>query len=105
MLISFLLRPSSFLENKKVITLKRKNHEEGNLEIHHSDSCGHLDRHRHQPGSHQLLVGATPDPSIREGNQEKEDEHPLFQFILNFYLNYLELSKTIHIFATKDVCS
>ena len=39
------------------------------------------------------------------GDQSKESEYPLFQFILNFYLNYLELSKTIHIFATKDVCS
>jgi hypothetical protein len=30
------------------------------LEIHHSDSCGHLDRHRHQLGSHQLHCGLTP---------------------------------------------
>ena len=81
MVFSFLPPPSSLLENKKVITLKRKNHEEGNLEIHHSDSSSHLDRYRHQPGCHQLHLlreptpspsqeegKATPNPSIREGN-------------------------------------
>ncbi len=39
---------------------KVQSYEEGYLEIHHSDSCGHLDRHRHQLGSHQLHCGLTP---------------------------------------------
>ena len=46
--------PSSFLENKKVITLKRKNHEKGYLEIHHSDRSSHTDCHRYQPWGYQL---------------------------------------------------
>ena len=49
---------------------KVQSYEEGNLEIHHSDSSGHLDRHRHQPGSHQLHLlrkGAHPLPLPRGG--------------------------------------
>ena len=57
---------------------KVQSYEKGNLEIHHSDRSGHLDRHRHQPGGYQLhlLKGATPDPSIREGDQEERGAHP-----------------------------
>ena len=57
---------------------KVQSYEKGYLEIHHSDRSGHLDRHRHQPGGYQLhlLKGATPDPSIREGDQEERGAHP-----------------------------
>ena len=54
---------------------KVQSYEEGNLEIHHSDRSGHLDRHRHQPGSHQLhlLRGEpTPNPSQKEGGLRRK---------------------------------
>ena len=54
-----------------------QSYEEGNLEIHHSDLSGHLDRHRHQPGSHQLhlLRGSPPlTPPKRRGTEKKEDD-------------------------------
>ena len=52
---------------------KVQSYEKGYLEIHHSDSSSHLDRHRHQPGSHQLHL-------LRKGahqgrGTEKEDGH------------------------------
>ena len=76
---SSLLTPHS--TNKNVLTLKRKNHEERNLEIHHSDSSSHLDRHRHQPGSHQLhLLGRLPlAPPKRRGTRKRMSNiaHPL----------------------------
>jgi len=52
-------------------------HEEGNLEIHHSDRCGHTDRHRHQPWSYQLYVMGepTPSPSQEEGNKKEDEQH------------------------------
>ena len=76
-LISFLLRPSSFLENKKVITLKRKNHEKGYLEIHHSDRSSHTDCHRYQPWGYQLYVKRepTPSPSQEEGDKKEDEQH------------------------------
>ncbi len=62
-----------------------QSYEEGNLEIYHSDSCGHLDRHRHQLGGYQLylLKGSPPlAPPKRRGTKKKEDEfHPLSLFV------------------------
>ena len=74
---------------------KVQSYEKGNLEIHHSDRCGHLDRHRHQPGSHQLhlLKEATPGPSKEEGNHEEDEQSSSF-FFFNFFLISLEFSET-----------
>ena len=82
---------------------KVQSYEKGYLEIHHSDSSSHLDRHRHQPGSHQLHLlrkgahplplprggglrrrGATPSPSIREGNWERGWAQSLILFLCIF---------------------
>ena len=90
-----MLTPHSTFHKQKCTNLKKKNHEEGNLEIHHSDSSSHLDRHRHQLRCHQLhlLREATPGPSKEEGNHEEDEQSSSF-FFFNFFLISLELSET-----------
>ncbi len=71
---------------------KVQSYEEGYLEIHHSDSSSHLDRHRHQPGSHQLHLlrkGAHPLPLPRGGVKDGSNTPTIYQdHPLNFNLSF-----------------